>query len=56
MNLTLRIHEMTEETSPEEAGLMKQQSRIEAAGRLRRRRLDGSDAKRPQALVQRSFD
>lgn len=32
---TLRLHEMTEEQDPEEAGLMKQRSRIEQAQKLK---------------------
>ncbi|WP_162784708.1 hypothetical protein [Paracoccus suum] len=41
MDLTLRLHELSEGTSDEEAVLMKQQSRVEAAKRLRHRRGDG---------------
>lgn len=37
----LRAYEMVEGTTPEEAGLMKQQRRIEAAQSLRQRRKAG---------------
>lgn len=35
---TIKLHELTHELDPEEAGLMKQQSRIEEARRIRRAR------------------